>query len=87
MDLALGVKEVESIVTIDGIKYTDYVFGNSLSGYIYIIKNNLSGKVYIGQTSDLKQRINSHKKELINFSHENEEMVLDCFLFGIESFS
>lgn len=87
MDLAFGVKDIESIVTIDGTAYTDYVFENSLSGYIYIIKNKLSGRAYIGQTSDLKQRINSHKKDLMNFSHENEEMVLDCFLFGIDSFS
>lgn len=38
---------------------------------IYIIKNNHDGKVYIGQSVDIKRRINHHKRQLIKGVHKN----------------
>ena len=56
------------------------------SAYIYMLKNKTTGKVYIGQTSNIEDRWNTHKRGLEDFSHKNSEMALDSFLFGYESF-
>ncbi len=34
--------------------------------FVYVIKNNKNNKIYIGQTSNLKNRINRHNRLLKN---------------------
>jgi group I intron endonuclease len=35
--------------------------GKEVYGVIYMVTNNINGKVYIGQTTDLKKRLNSYR--------------------------
>ena len=41
---------------------------------IYKIENILDGKIYIGSSKNLKQRLNSHKRELKNNKHVNKRL-------------
>jgi len=53
---------------------------------IYIIKNIVDGKVYIGQTSNIKVRISSHKSELKRNKHRNEYLQNAVNKFSIDNF-
>lgn len=50
---------------------------------IYCIKNLKNGKMYIGQSTDIKNRISSHKR---NIFKKNYPIYLDIRKFGIENF-
>ena len=54
---------------------------------IYQIRNKRNGKVYIGSTKNLSGKINSHKFQLKNGLHSNQEMQKDFKEIGEEGFS
>jgi len=49
------------------------MYNNIISG-IYKITNLVSNKIYIGSSKNIKQRINSHKRELKNNKHVNKRL-------------
>lgn len=53
---------------------------------IYIIKNIINNKVYIGQSIQLKKRINRHKRELRNNKHHNKYLQNSWDKYGKENF-
>ena len=53
---------------------------------IYKIENAVNGKIYIGQSCNLKQRINEHKRNLKNNEHQNNHLQLSYNKYGIENF-
>lgn len=68
-------------------------FSNLLTAYIngeisiiYQILNIKNNKIYIGQTTDLKQRIRKHKKELKNGTHPNSDLLGDYNIYKASSF-
>jgi group I intron endonuclease len=54
---------------------------------VYQIKNNRNGKLYIGSAKNLLGKINSHKFQLKNNLHTNQEIQKDFNEIGEEGFS
>lgn len=53
---------------------------------VYAIHNKLNNKWYIGSSNDVGRRIKTHKRELINGSHNNLLLQHEFNKYGIESF-
>lgn len=53
---------------------------------VYAIHNKLNNKWYIGSSNDIGRRIKTHKRELINGSHNNLLLQHEFSKFGVESF-
>lgn len=53
---------------------------------IYVIKNRVNGKVYIGQSINLKQRLQNHKRLLKQGKHENSYLQISVEKHGLSSF-
>lgn len=53
---------------------------------IYAIRCIENGKLYIGRTTNLKNRIEIHFRELKSGKHTNEEMLNDYKVYGREKF-
>lgn len=56
--------------------------GLDLEKYVYKITNNITGKVYIGQTNNLKRRIQEHKHD----KRCNHPMYTEIHKYGFENF-
>lgn len=56
-------------------------------GYIYAIINEINGKVYIGQTKDIKKRLNNHRSTLKNNAHKNPHLQKSVNKYGIKNFT
>lgn len=54
---------------------------------IYRIQNNINGKVYIGQSTDIKKRWKSHKRDLQKGEHPNPHLQKAWNLYGEKAFS
>ena len=56
--------------------------------FTYVLKNNETGKIYIGQTSDLKSRIDRHngllKTEKSSFTYKNKKNGLWILVYSEE---
>ena len=53
---------------------------------IYKITNTKNNKVYIGQSTNLKKRLNDHKSSLIRGQHRNYFLQNSVNKYGIENF-
>ena len=53
---------------------------------IYAIRCIENGKLYIGRTTNLKNRVEMHFRELKSGKHTNEEMLEDYKKYGREKF-
>jgi group I intron endonuclease len=67
--------------------YTDYKkeLGDMIG--IYIIKCNANNKVYIGQSINLKHRLNEHKSNLLRGVHNNKHLQKAFNKYGKEEFT
>lgn len=53
---------------------------------IYFISNKINNKLYIGQSINIEQRWNAHKRELRNNIHENSKLQRAWNKYGEENF-
>lgn len=53
---------------------------------IYSILNKQNGKIYIGQSINLKKRINKHLNQLLNNKHENKHLQRSFNKYGEKNF-
>ena len=44
--------------------------------YLYILKSQESGKYYIGETGNIKKRLDAHRKRKSSFGKRNSNLVL-----------
>jgi len=63
-----------------------YELNDETYNHIYMITNLKSGLSYIGQTNDVIRRKSQHCSQLKTLKHENTEMQLDAFIYGMDSF-
>jgi len=54
---------------------------------IYAIHNNKNDKWYIGSSNDVGRRLKTHKRELLNGSHNNLLLQHEYNKYGADSFS
>ena len=53
---------------------------------IYAIKNIIDNKYYVGSSTNVKHRIQTHKRELLKGSHDVRPMQMDFNKHGQENF-
>ena len=54
---------------------------------VYAIHNNKNNKWYIGSSNDVGRRLKTHKRELLNGSHNNLLLQHEYNKYGADSFS
>ncbi len=55
--------------------------------FIYTIQNQINNKIYIGQSINVRDRINEHKRKIRNKIHENTLINKDAQIFGLSTFT